>query len=447
MSPTSPQLAAAKPEHTALCELHEIYQDFAGQGGRPLHVLENIELEIRANEVTALLGPSGCGKSTLLRIISGLLQPTRGSMLYRGKPLAGLNPGAAMVFQSFALFPWMTVTQNVQCVLHAAGVPRSEAFERARRVIRTVGLAVFENSFPREISGGMKQRVGLARALSLDPEILLMDEPFSQVDALTAESLRAEVIDLWESDQRNPSAIVLVSHDIKEVVYMADRIVVLSANPGRIQTVIENTLPRPRDMRSTEFLSLLDQLHDTITGQEMPDVPPPLTPAPAIEPIPWARPGEIIGLLEYLDARGGKMEIFHIAADIHREFGQTISVVTAAEQLGFVDTPKRMVVLAPEGQRFVKATMPERQRLWRDRLLQLGLFRAIHSALDRQGPEGIDRDFVLDVIVLHLPQEDFEKMFTTLVQWVRFGHLWSYDEDAQRFTLPEARDTASSASL
>jgi NitT/TauT family transport system ATP-binding protein len=439
MSTPAAQMATTHPEHAALCQLHAIYQDFAGQGGRPLHVLENIELEIRANEVTALLGPSGCGKSTLLRIVAGLLRPTHGSVLYRGQPLSGLNPAATMVFQSFALFPWMTVAQNVQCVLRAAGVPHTEAIERAARVIRTVGLAVFESSFPREISGGMKQRVGLARALSLDPEILLMDEPFSQVDALTAESLRAEVIDLWESDQGNPSAIVLVSHDIKEVVYMADRIVVLSANPGRIETVIENTLPRPRDMRSAEFLALLDQLHDTITGREMPDLPPQVAPAPAIEPIPLARPGEIIGLLEYLDARGGKMEISHIAADIQREFGLVISVVTAAEQLGFVETPKRMVVLAPEGQRFVKATMPERQRLWRERLLQLGLFRAVYSALERQGTEGIDRDFVLDVIVLHLPQEDFDKMFITLIQWARYGHLWNYDEHSQRFTLPDQK--------
>jgi NitT/TauT family transport system ATP-binding protein len=262
-----------------------------------------------------------------------------------------------------------------------------------------------------------------------------MDEPFSQVDALTAESLRAEVIDLWESDQGTLSAIVLVSHDIKEVVYMADRIVVLSANPGRVQTVIENTLPRPRDMRSTEFLALLDQLHDAITGQELPDAPA-ATPVPTIAPIPLARPGEIFGLLEYLDARGGKMEIFHIATDIHREFGQVIAVVEAAEQLAFVDTPKRMVVLAPEGNRFVKATMPERQRLWRQQLLQLGLFRAIHSALERQGAEGVDRDFVLDVIALHLPQEDFEKMFITLVQWARFGRLWNYDDQTERFTLP-----------
>ena len=429
-------------QRATLCEVHDIYQQFAGPGGRLLHVLENVSLCVRANEVTALLGPSGCGKSTLLRIIAGLLRPTQGSVLYHDQPLEGLNPGTTMVFQGFALYPWLTVEQNVRCVLRAAGRSRAETAERAAQVVRMVGLTGFEHSFPRELSGGMKQRVGLARALSLNPEILLMDEPFSQVDALTAEGLRAEVVDLWESAERNPSAIVIVSHDIKEVVYMADRIVVLSANPGRIETVIENTLPRPRDMRSAPFLAMLDQLHDIITGESLPDVAPAVTtlgvtPAPLIEAIPEARPNEIIGLLEYLAARGGKIEIFHIAADIHREFGQMIAVVGAAEQLGFVDTPKRMVVLVSEGQRLVTATIPERRRLWREKLLQLGLFRAVQTALERAGNERIDRDFVLDVIALHLPQENLDRLFTTLIQWARFGNLWRYNEGTERLTLIE----------
>src|SRR5712692_6204949 len=277
--------------NSALCEQRGVWHDFTLPNGKPLHVLEDINLVVRPNEVIALLGESGCGKSTILRILAGLIRPTKGEVFYHGQPLHGLNPGVAIVFQSFALYPWKTVTENIQAVLKAAGLPLEEVIQRTERSIRLVGLAGFEEAYPRELSGGMKQRVGMARALSVDPEILLMDEPFSQVDALTAESLRAEVIDLWESEERNPSAIVLVSHDIKEVVYMADRIVVLSANPGRIESVIENALPRPRDMRSVEFLALLDQLHDTITGREMPDVPPQVAPAPAIEPIPLARPG------------------------------------------------------------------------------------------------------------------------------------------------------------
>src|SRR5215471_6285402 len=251
-----------------LCEAHGVTHDF--------------HLSIGSDEVVAVLGPSGCGKSTLLRILAGLLVPTKGDVSYHGRPLRGLNPGVAIVFQSFALFPWMTVQQNVRTVLEARGTAEDEIGPRVEQAIRTVGLGGFEGAFPRELSGGMKQRVGMARALSVDPELLFMDEPFSQVDALTAESLRAEVIDIWADQDRNPSSILMVSHDIKEVAYMADRIVVLAANPGRVMTAVDNGLPRPRNYRSAEFLRLVDELHDLITGHELPDVPA----APAASPEP-----------------------------------------------------------------------------------------------------------------------------------------------------------------
>src|SRR6516164_4062911 len=262
-----------------LCELRKVWQDFTLPNGTPLRALEDINVSIRANEVVAMLGPSGCGKSTILRIMAGLIRPTRGEVLYHGKPLQGLNPGMAIVFQSFALYPWMTVTENVESVLRAAGLSTAEVAQRVERAIRLVGLTGFEEAYPRELSGGMKQRVGMARALSVDPEMLFMDEPFSQVDALTAESLRAEVIDIWASKDRNPSAIVMVSHDIKEVAYMADRIVILGTNPGKVQTVVENRLPRPRDYRSPQLLGLVDHLHELITGHELPDVPAAAVPA------------------------------------------------------------------------------------------------------------------------------------------------------------------------
>src|SRR5262249_30392298 len=193
---------------------------------------------VQADEVVALLGPSGCGKSTILRILAGLIRPTQGEVFYHGEPLYGLNPGAAIVFQSFALYPWMTVRENVEAVLRAAGVAAAAVAGRAGGATRGVGLAGFEEASPGELSGGMKQRVGMARALAVDPEILFMDEPFSQVDALTAESLRAEVLDIWSVEGRNPSAILMVSHDIKEVAFMADRIVILRSNPGRGPTLV-----------------------------------------------------------------------------------------------------------------------------------------------------------------------------------------------------------------
>ncbi|HET8734833.1 MAG TPA: ABC transporter ATP-binding protein, partial [Anaeromyxobacteraceae bacterium] len=294
-----------------LCELEGVTQLFEQPSGQRLEVLRDVSLSVNREEVVALLGPSGCGKSTILRILAGLIPPTRGAVRWHGKPLDGLAPGVAMVFQSFALFPWMTVTGNVRAVLQAAGLPDDEVARRADEAIRTVGLGGFEEAYPRELSGGMKQRVGMARALSLRPEVLFMDEPFSQVDALTAEALRAEVLDIWAAQEENPSSIVMVSHDIKEVAYMADRIVVLGAKPGRVRTVVENTLPRPRDYRSRELLALVDRLHDLITGHELPDVPPAAA-ALAPEVLPDAPASEIVGLLEYLDARQGQEDVFRI---------------------------------------------------------------------------------------------------------------------------------------
>jgi NitT/TauT family transport system ATP-binding protein len=421
----------------ALCELEHVSHDFAQPNGAPLHALQDISLKVQPHEVVALLGPSGCGKSTILRILAGLIKPTQGKVLYHGTPLVGLNPGAGIVFQSFALFPWMTVTQNVESVLRANGVPAAEIKERAEKAIRTVGLAGTEEAYPRELSGGMKQRVGMARALSLNPEMLFMDEPFSQVDALTAESLRAEVLDIWSVKDRNPSSILMVSHDIKEVVYMADRIVVLGAHPGVVRTIVENKLPRPRDYRAPELLQLVDRIHDIITGSELPDVAvgPPPAGATVIEPLPDASSSAVVGLLEYLDARGGKEDIFRIANDTDNEFGTLINVVKAAELLDLVDTPKRTVLLAPDGVRLVRALPDARKVVWREQCLKLGLFSTIRTALERQEEHQLTKEFVLDTIILAMPSEDYEKTFDTLVRWGRFGDLFAYEESTEILSL------------
>src|SRR5512133_3798776 len=329
---------AVKPHavEPPLCEARDVSVSCPQPAGGQREVLAHVSFAVGAEEVIALLGPSGCGKSTLLRVLSGLARPTSGEVFYRGAPFEGLNPGVAFVFQSFALFPWMTVEENVQAPLLAARMRADEVRARAERVIRLVGLAGSEGAYPRELSGGMKQRVGMARALSLEPELLFMDEPFSQVDALTAEGLRAEVLDIWAEKERNPRTIVLVSHDITEVAYMADRIVVLDANPGRIRTELRNDLPRPRVYRSPGLLAMVERLHEVITGMEMPDVAPPPAAAGAFEPIPDATPLEVIGLLEYLDARGGREDVFRIAEETGHAFDKLIAVVNAAEILDLV---------------------------------------------------------------------------------------------------------------
>ena len=415
-----------------LCEARHVSHDFVLPNGTPLRVLHDISLAVRPNEVIALLGPSGCGKSTILRVLAGLIKPISGEVLYHDRPLEGLNPGVAIVFQSFALYPWMTVAENVRIVLTTLGLPPAEIDARSDRTIRMVGLAGFENAYPRELSGGMKQRVGMARALSVAPEILFMDEPFSQIDALTAESLRAEVLDIWASKTGNLSSILMVSHDIKEVAFMADRIVILGANPGVVRTIVQNPIPRPRDYRSPQLLALVDQLHDLITGHELPDMPTTVAAANIIEPLPDAAAGEIIGLLEYLDARGGKQEIFRIASDTNHGFGDMIAIVKAAEMLNFVDTPKRTVELDVDGRKFVAAGPEDRKGIWRDQLLKLRLFRDVVDVLNRQGKREIDRDFILETIILHLPQENYEKIFHTLTTWARYGDLFSYDESLEK---------------
>jgi NitT/TauT family transport system ATP-binding protein len=421
----------SKDESTPLCEVRGVSHEFVLPNKARLRVLDDIQLVVRPNEVVALLGPSGCGKSTILRVLAGLIQPTSGQVFYHGAPLVGLNPGAAIVFQSFALFPWMTVAENIEAVLKAAGKSADEIRDRTASVIRTVGLAGFEHAYPRELSGGMKQRVGMARAFSLTPEILFMDEPFSQVDALTAQSLRAEVLDIWAASKTR-SSILMVSHDIGEVAYMADRIVVLAANPGRVRVVVDNRLPRPRDYRSPEILELVDRLRDIITGSYLPDEQAGATAAPlTYEPLPDATVSAIVGLLEFLDAHGGRDDVFRIAQETNQEFGRVITVVKAAEMLDLVDTPKRMVQLTALGVRFVKAPLPERKEIWSRELLQIRLFKDVADMLARAPGHTVDRDVVLETIALLLPSEDYEKTFDHLIAWGRFGNLLAYDEDRQ----------------
>jgi len=430
-----------KKTRKAICELKNIKVDFTMPGGNTLNVFEKLNLSLYPNEVVAVLGPSGCGKSTLLRVISGLMTPTKGCVNYAKEAFGSSNSAVSVVFQSFALYPWMTVLENVENVLKAKGLSKEDVHEKAISAIRAVSLAGFEEAYPRELSGGMKQRVGMARALSVEPLLLCMDEPFSQVDALTAESLRAEILDIWTCDKRNPSTIFMVSHDIKEVVYMADRIVILSPCPGYVRQIIENPLARPRDYRSKQFLQLVDHINDIITNVIIPDedttadIHKSIDDDDIFESLPAVGVNKIIGLLEVLDANGGKEDIFRIASYSNQEFDLLINIVKAAELLEFVETPKRKIFFTETGRKFINSEVDVRKEIWKNQLLTLTIFKHIFKLLQDSSRGRTSREEIEEEIAIHLPYENPEKMFSLLANWARFGELFAYSEDTDVISL------------
>lgn len=420
-----------------ICELKGVQKTFTGPRGKNVRVLEDINLQIHHDEVVAILGPNGSGKSTLLRLLAGLTAPSNGEVRVHRQKLRGLNPAVAMVFQDFALFPWLTVEENVRIGLRAKNLPEDEVRTKGHQAIAKVGLEGFEEAYPRELPRGSKQRVGVARALAVDPEVLVMDEPFSQVDALTAEALRAELLDIWQDAERNPSSIVLVSHSVREAVLMADRIVILSGNPTHIRTIVENSLPRPRNTRSRDYQMLADRLHDIITSAELPDVevsgPSPMNLPTPIEPIPHVGSSDVLGLLEFLETQGGSCDIYLVASQTQVPFESVLSMAKAAELLNLVDTPKRAVKFTPLGLRFMAADIDERKDVWREQLLTVRLFRVVLELLQLREGE-LSKEELLHELATRLPMENAEQTFQTLVAWGRFGELFAYREDNEILT-------------
>jgi len=413
---------------------------FRDDEGRERVILEGVDLAVRKGEVVALLGPSGCGKSTLLRILIGLVAPTRGTVLAHGAPLCGVHPGAALVFQSFALFPWLSVEENVRIGLTGRGLPEDEASARVREVVARVGLSGHERAMPRELSGGMKQRVGIARALVSGPELLCMDEPFSALDVMTAELLRAEVYRLWSDGGTGLSSVLLVTHLIEEAVTLADRIVVLGANPGTVRREIRNTLPHPREPRHPEFLRMVERVHDAIAGVHLPEEEPvPSAPGRAalgpFVPLPPATVGEMLGLLEILADHGGEMDLFDVDAMTEWDFGRTIAVVKAAELLDLVDTPKNRVLLTDAGRGLVAAEPRGKPFLFRRQLLGLGTFATVVRGLARREDASAPGADVRELLAERLPSESTSALFETLVNWGRFAQVLDYDAGADELAL------------
>jgi NitT/TauT family transport system ATP-binding protein len=402
-----------------------------------------VDFAVRKGETVALLGPSGSGKSTLLRILIGLIPPTSGSVLVHGSPLSGIHPGAAVVFQNFALFPWLTVEENVRVGLNGRPISEEDAHRVVYSAIERVGLGGVEQAYPKELSGGMKQRVGIARALVGGPELLCMDEPFSALDVLTAELLRAEVYRLWSDRGSSLSSILIITHLIDEAVYLGDRIVILGTNPGTVRKEIVNTLPHPREYRHPEFLRMVEEIHDIVTGIHLPEEKPVTqgrATAGPIRPVPNARPSEIRGLLEIVSDHGGEQDLFELDAITDYDFGHTIAVVKAGEMLGFVETPGDLVRMTELGHAMVAADQGEKRLLFRKRLLTLGTFAALIRYLASEPDVARSGDEVRTFLAERLPGHSIPDLFKSIVSWGRYGNLLHYDAASDELSLHTGQD-------
>jgi NitT/TauT family transport system ATP-binding protein len=462
-----PNASSSSIEEAAmLIELRHVSKSYSGaDGGAPVTVLDDINLEVRDGEMLALLGQSGSGKSTILRLMAGLTEPTRGIVLSHGAPFDGVNHRLAIVFQSFALYPWLTVQENVQVGLIQRRLDARQQQEEIDRALELIGLTGYENAYPKQLSGGMRQRVGFARALVAQPEVLCMDEPFSALDVLTAENLRTQVVDLWRgSGHAGLKSIFLVTHNIAEAVFIASRIVIISSHPGRVRNVIVNSLPYPRDVNSRQFAALVDQVHAAITALVLPDEPAepigarptgagvgpaavdgatepmPSTLGSRVETIPNAPVETIIGLLEILEDSQETINVFDLSARIGREFGETIAIVKAAEMLGLVDTPKDDVVMTQAGWYFLAAPATVRKTLFRQAIMKLRLFQMLTARL-QAAPEGrLDAGVVLDELGTLLPYDQPAKLFHTLIAWGRYAELVDFDQNADVVYLHQASE-------
>jgi NitT/TauT family transport system ATP-binding protein len=391
-------------------------------------------MEVRAGEIVALLGKSGSGKSTLLRCIAGLMAPSSGAVTYRGRPVAGPNPGTAMVFQTFALLPWLTVLQNVELGLEAQGVAPVERRRRAERAIDLIGLDGFESAYPKELSGGMRQRVGFARALVVEPEVLLMDEPFSALDVLTAENLRGELMELWTSAEFPITAIVLVTHNIEEAVLLADRVVILGSKPGRVRLELPIALPRPRDRNSAPFHALVDRIYAVMTGRaetESPATPSPAT--PGSQPLPHATVDALSGLAEILDG-SGPTSIADTADELGFEVDDLLPLVDALEMLRFAELDDGRVRLTDAGSTFAGADIQASKRIFARAVLEHApLVRAIANGVER-APDGTLREgFFRDLLRKSFSQSETDRQLEVATDWGRYAEQYTFDADHDEF--------------
>lgn len=421
-----------------IIELEHCRKSFKKASTQDLLVLDDVNFKLHEGEIVALLGKSGSGKSTLLRIIAGLVPPTSGSVKYRGHPVSGPVPGIAMVFQSFALMPWLTVLENVELGLEAQGVGREERRRRAIEAIDIIGLDGFESAFPKELSGGMRQRVGFARALVINPDVLLMDEPFSALDVLTAENLKSDLLELWQEKKTNTNGILLVTHNIEEAAMLADRIIVFGSDPGYIREELTVPLQQPRDPESSEFRALVDKIYTVMTtgpiektrrahrerqiglGYRLPDV----------------EPSELSGMIETMMSFSDRIDLPELADELVMNIDDLFPLLETLEILGFAKVSDGDIHLNPEGKAFAEADLQERKKMFAKLLLEkIPLARYVRRVLDEKVGHRVSEERFLSKLEDYLSEKEAERVLKTMIDWGRYAEIFAYDFNTGNLSL------------
>jgi NitT/TauT family transport system ATP-binding protein len=433
------------PEVIIRAEQVEKY--YAQPSENRIQVISPTDLSISEGEIVALLGPSGSGKSTLMRMLTGLSAPSAGQVYWHEKPIASANVNVSIVFQSFALFPWLTVFENVEAPLKARGMEPAERRKRSLKILDTVGLDGFQAAYPKELSGGMRQRVGFARALVVEPEVLFMDEPFSALDVLTAENLRSELLELWHNKTIPTRAIFIVTHNIEEAVLLADRIIVLGRNPGHVRTDFRVSIPHPRDRKAPAFTQLVDYIYKVLT---QPEAKPPALPITAdgrpvrdqrqmhYQMLPHARPGGIAGLLELLVDHNGKDDIYRLADDLAFEIDDLLPIVDAGQLLGFLRVTEGDAVITPLGAEFANSEILRQKELFRTAAVDnVLLLRQIVRAIEAKSDKSVPEEFFHDMLDEQFSEDETVRQLETAINWGRYAELFDYDASRRRFIQPE----------
>ena len=424
-----------------LLQCNDVRKAFPKPDGAELLVLEGMNLELREGQIVGLLGRSGSGKSTLLRLIAGLAEPTAGQLRYLGQPISGPAPGIAMVFQSFALFPWLSVFENVALGLEAQRLPRADIRKRSLAAIDLIGLDGFESAYPRELSGGMRQRVGFARALVVHPNILLMDEPFSALDVLTAETLRTDFLDLWAEGRMPIKGVILVTHNIEEAVLMCDRILVFGSNPGRILSEIKVALPQPRNRLDPSFRELVESIYVEMTArpQGNPSARQERFPGLGIgSQLPQVSSNLLSGLMETVAAApfNGKADLPDIASDLQMEIDELFPVAETLQMLRFAELEGGDLKLTEEGLAFAHAAIDERKRIFlRHLLTYVPLAAHIRRVLDERASHSARKSRFVDELEDFMSEEAADETLRAVLSWARYAEAFAYDDENAMFSL------------